>query len=402
MKYTVRRVTRIPTIMLPAPSGNGCGDRPESLEMDLAMEETELLSMPRKRARLPRRTMPLLPAVMAATLLFKAGMALGHHAFSAFYDTANVGDLRGELIEIHWVNPHTRFTLRTPDGDVWNVETAPVNRLQRLGLAGVVSVGDTVTFIGAFSRLGRNEFLTTHMALPAGGEVALDPGLAGRLGLGDRVSPGGADATVATADSSAASGEMGPGPQPEGIFRVWTRTESPQDRTPRRSFTETALAARDAWDPVTDDPALRCIAPGMPVVMDTPFPIAFEENDDGILLRIEQWDALRTIHLDSNTGADNPPGSHMGHSVGRWEDQTLVVETTAMSWPYVDEFGTPKSDGYTLVERFAFSEDGRGMTWEATATDPATYSEPAYLGRVSYSWVPGVEIKPYNCTIPLP
>ena len=320
-----------------------------------------------------------------------ASAASGHHAFSAFYDTDNIGDIRGELIEVFWVNPHTSFRIRTEDGEIWNVETAPVNRLQRIGLEGSVDVGDRVTFTGAFSRLGRNEILATNMTLPSGEEVLLDPGFARRLGLADRVA----------GNPGEASGSEGAdaGAQPEDIFRIWSRTRSPNDRDPERTLTEAALAAVEAWDPVTEDPALRCIAPGMPVAMDTPFPMAFEEGDGQILLRIEQWDGLRTIHMGSGAAEEDPADSLMGHSVGRWEGQTLVVETTDISWPYVDEFGTPKSDEYTLIERFTFSEDNTSMTWEATATDPATYIGPAYLGSISYSWAPGEEIKPYNCTI---
>ena len=326
------------------------------------------------------------------TFLF-AGVVSAHHAFNAFYDTDNIGNVQGELIEVFWVNPHTSFRIRTEDGEVWNAETAPVNRLQRLGLAESVSVGDRVGFFGAFSRIGRNEILAVVMTRPDGEEVLLDPGLVGRLGL---EGPG-----PWNAGGASGSGPIDAGVRPEGIYRVWTRVRGADDRDPERTLTEAALAAVDAWDPVTDDPALRCIAPGMPVAMDTPFPVAFEERDGQILLRVEQWDGLRTIHMASGTAheGESAEPSLMGHSVGRWEGQTLVVETTHISWPYVDEFGTPKSDEYALVERFAFSEDNTSMTWEATATDPATYVGTAYLGRASYTWVAGEEIKPYNCTI---
>ena len=333
------------------------------------------------------------PSILAVTFFF-AGAASAHHAFSAFYDTDNVGEIEGEVIETFWINPHAGFRIRTDDGEVWNIETAPVNRLQRLGLAESVSVGDRVGFVGAFSRLGRNEVLATNMIMPSGEEVLLDPGFARRLGLGDRVSGAGGPG----AGGSGAAADIGSA-EANGIYRVWSRARSPDDRDPERTLTETALAAMDAWDPVTEDPALRCIAPGMPVAMDTPFPMAFEEGDGQILLRIEQWDGLRTIHMGSGTADEDPANSLMGHSVGRWDGQTLVVETKDISWPYVDEFGTPKSDGYTLVERFTFSEDSTAMTWEATATDPATYIGPAFLGSIGYAWVPGEEIKPYNCTI---
>ena len=324
-------------------------------------------------------------------VVFGSNAALAHHAFSAFYDTNNVGDIEGELIETFWINPHAGFRIRTDDGEIWNIETAPVNRLQRLGLAEAIVVGDRVTFSGAFSRLGRNEVLATNAILADGREVLLDPGFANRLGLGDRVTSGGSDG----ADPVAVAG----GAEPEGIYRVWSRARGPNDQDPERTFTSAALAARAAWDPVVDDPALRCIAPGMPVVMDTPFPMAFEEGDGRIILRIEQWDSVRSIHIDSDLDPQAQPDSLMGYSVGHWEGRTLVVETSNISWPYVDEFGTPKSDEFTIVERFTFSEDSRGMTWEAPSNDPLTYEGSAFLGSAGYEWVPGEEIKPYNCSL---
>ncbi len=319
-----------------------------------------------------------------------SGVATAHHSFGAFFDIDNVGEIEGELVEVHWINPHVTFTVRSDDGDIWNIETAPVNRLQRLGLAGTVAAGDRVGFYGAFSRIGRNEILAIDMKMPGGDIVLLDPGLTGRFGLRSRVAEGGA-ATAAEADTGS--------DEPQGIYRVWSRARGPDDLDSERTFTPAALAAREAWDPVADDSALRCIAPGMPVVMDTPFPIAFEETDGGVVLRIEQWDGVRTIHIGSAPDAAGQPDSPMGYSVGRWDGRTLIVETSSISWPYVDEFGTPKSGDYRIVERFVFNESNLRMTWEATAVDSSTYEGPAFLGRAGYEWIPGEEIKPYDCTI---
>lgn len=328
-------------------------------------------------------------AGISVLLLTFSSVAMAHHSFGAFFDVDNVGEIEGELIEVFWVNPHATFTVRTDGGEIWTIETAPVNRLQRLGLANTVDVGDRVGFYGAMSRLGRNEILAINMTMPSGEEVLLDPGLTGRFGLQSRVAePASVEEVV---DSSPE--------EPEGIYRVWSRARGPDDLDPDRTFTAAALAAREAWDPVIDDPALRCVEPGMPVVMDTPFPIAFEEADDGVILRIEQWDGVRMIYIDDDSVTDAWPNSLMGHSLGRWDGRTLIVETSNISWPYVDEFGTPKSDDYRLVERFTFSADNRRMSWEATANDPLTYEAPAFLGRAGYEWIPGEEVKPYDCTI---
>lgn len=331
--------------------------------------------------------MRLIQASIFTLATFVFGVASAHHSFSAFFDNDNVGDIKGEIVEILWVNPHANFKIRREDGEIWNIETAPVNRLQRLGLDEAISVGDRVTFSGAFSRLGRNEMLATNMTYANGKEVLLDPGFAGRLGLLDRVSPNDRPETKINGD------------EPQGIYRVWTRDRGPNDQDPVRNFTAASLAAREAWDPVVDDPALRCIAPGMPVVMDTPFPIAFQEGEGQILIQVEQWDGRRTIQMDSNFNPNTQPTSLMGTSIGRWEGLTLIIETSNISWPYVDEFGTPKSEDFTMVERITFDEDNRQMTWEATSSDPTTYEGQAFLGRAGYEWIPGEEIKPYNCML---
>ncbi len=188
-------------------------------------------------------------ASISVLLAAFSGVATAHHSFGAFFDIDNVGEIEGELLEVFWVNPHTTFTVRTDDGETWTIETAPVNRLQRLGLTNTVEIGDRVGFYGAMSRLGRNEILAINMTMPSGEEVLLDPGLTGRFGLQSRVAePESAEAAV---DSSFE--------EPIGIYRVWSRARGPDDLDPDRTFTAAALAAREAWDPVVDDPALRCV-----------------------------------------------------------------------------------------------------------------------------------------------
>ena len=71
---------------------------------------------------------------------------------------------------------------------------------------------------------------------------------------------------ITAEDAVAASSEA------RGIFRVWTVGRGGNEPGPEASFTVAALAGRAAYDPLTEDPALSCIAQGMPVLMDNPFP----------------------------------------------------------------------------------------------------------------------------------
>ncbi len=93
------------------------------------------------------------------------------------------------------------------------------------------------------------------------------------------------------------------------------------------------------------------------------------------------------------------PATLMGYSIGHWEGNTLVVSTDRISWPYFDNQGTPQSDAVLIVERFTLSDDAQRMTWEASVTDPVNLVEPGVV-RQGYEWVPGEEIREFDCTLP--
>ena len=91
-----------------------------------------------------------------------------------------------------------------------------------------------------------------------------------------------------------------------------------------------ALAQRDEnrAEALARDPLVKCLLPGVPRATYLPFPFQITQGDDKILIAYGFSNAGRTIHLDEV----DPPGvvSWMGHSVGRWEGDTLVVEVTEL------------------------------------------------------------------------
>ena len=164
-------------------------------------------------------------------------------------------------------------------------------------------------------------------------------------------------------------------------------------------MTEAALAARSQWNPAVDDPRLSCTAPGMVDAIVSPFPIEIVQDGEDIVIRMEQWDGVRRIHMGESSDVEEAPRTLMGHSVGRWEGDTLVVVTNRVNWPYFDDLGTPQSEDVEIIERFWMTEDEQHLNWEATITDPTYLAEPA-LVRQQYDWIPGEEVKPYNCVVP--
>jgi hypothetical protein len=135
----------------------------------------------------------------------------------------------------------------------------------------------------------------------------------------------------------------------------------------------------------------------MPGVMANPYPIEFVDEGEEIVLRIEEWDAVRSIHMTRGPDIDMP-AAPLGHSVGRWEGDTLIVRTTNIGWPYYDDVGTPQSAAMQVEERFTLTENGSRLEYVQTAIDPLPFTEPAVLK--GYFWLEaGAEIKPFNCQL---
>ncbi len=324
-----------------------------------------------------------------ATLLISTGL-VAHHATSVAFDMENLGTIEGDVVSVFWRNPHIVVTIERVSAsgvrETWTAEAGSVNSLQRIGIGpDIVSIGDRVSLMGALSREGLPAMAAYTMTLPDGNEIALWPQRASEIGRGAPPAPFSSEAVAA--------GER----EARGIFRVWSRTTgSLQGELP---LSEAALDARAAWNPLTDDPALRCEPPGMPMMMDNPYPIQFTDEGETMTLRLEEWDGLRTIDMRPGATADNKPTSPTGYSIGRWEGSTLVVETTRISERFFDDLGTPQSDESQVIERFALSDDEAHIDYVMTVNDPYTFTDTVTLTG-SWDWVAGEQIKDFNCALP--
>jgi hypothetical protein len=164
----------------------------------------------------------------------------------------------------------------------------------------------------------------------------------------------------------------------------------------RYPLTDVAKKALERWDPIKDIVARDCEPKGMPTIMEQPYPIEFVSLKDTILLRMEEYDTVRTIHMSDKVIASSLPTHRLGRSTGRWEGSTLIVKTDGLTWPWIDPNGTPMSPVATLVERFTPTADGTRLQYNIVITDPRMLTEPVQLKR---SWVarPNESVKPYNC-----
>ena len=89
--------------------------------------------------------------------------------------------------------------------------------------------------------------------------------------------------------------------------------------------------------------------------------------------------------------------SYMGESVGRWEGDTLVIETIGLHRDTVlDREGLPHSREMRITERLRLLDGGGQLENLVTFDDPSMYAQP-WTSRIVYDSKPGVQLKEYNC-----
>lgn len=339
----------------------------------------------------------------AALVFFLPLTSSAHHSFAAGYDQERTVELEGELTEVRWQNPHIRFTLVTGEGAAkvsWGIESLSANGVTRDGIsASLFKVGDRIRIAGNPSRRGLNQVWVTNVLLPSGTEVVLGGGQR-QPRWSDEVLR--ASDAPQTAEGVATDNEL-------GIFRVWSNGAGN-----RPSFVNVTRPADPSSFPLTaagratveaeqlkEDVTVGCVPKSMPRAMNQPYPIEFVRQGDTIVLKIEEYDTVRAIHMapGGQVSAAASAPSPLGYSTGRWEARTLVVTTTDIVTGALGGGagrGVPISAEATLVEQFTPSDDGARLDYRMTVTDAATFTEPITLER-RWVYVPGTQVLPYDC-----
>ena len=160
-------------------------------------------------------------------------------------------------------------------------------------------------------------------------------------------------------------------------------------------LTEEAAQTKDNWQQNSDE-RLDCWVKDMPFVMMTPHPIEFSKQGENILMRFEEDDARRLIHMNASDRPEQSEASSMGFSVGTWEGNTLIVETTNISATIFDYNGTPIGEDIRVVERFTLSPDEQRLDHRVTYYDDETFTQPFDLTKY-WLWKPERTVQEWNC-----
>jgi hypothetical protein len=157
----------------------------------------------------------------------------------------------------------------------------------------------------------------------------------------------------------------------------------------RIPFQRWAMAVRDARDKIHSDfanmkskdldPQAKCYPSGVPRFMNRDSPL-ITLYADRVLVQIEYGHEYRIIYTDGRPHLPKQIKLWNGDSRGRWEGNTLVVDTTNLNaYAWLDVIGSFFSDQATVVERFT-PVDANTLRWTATVTDSTVFTRPWTMG----------------------
>jgi hypothetical protein len=191
--------------------------------------------------------------------------------------------------------------------------------------------------------------------------------------------------------------------QERPIEGIWEPDPSRSERFPAAPpLTPEGKRIVDEWrashDPIEDDPGAFCQSPGMPSLAlgGASYPVEIIATRKQVTILMELHQQVRRVHLDQPEHPARLFPQRNGHSIGRFEGETLVVDTTAIK---AIPFGSvPHSDEVHVVERIRALDGGAALVNEVTITDPVMYTQPVTVRQYYKAAPPGTRMLEYECT----
>ena len=190
-------------------------------------------------------------------------------------------------------------------------------------------------------------------------------------------------------------------PDFQGFWNVPYVPNMAQGKEENVPYTDRGRAAFKNHDS-KDDPTANCWYPGVPRIMQSPYPMQIVQTKDYVVLMFEYMHMFRALPLDGRPHPKNMEPAFMGDSTAHWEGDALVVDTTNLKdapWTWLDTAGHQHSDVLHVIERFERKPDS--IAYEFTVDDPKMYSKPWTVQRAitPLKLTPGLpELLEYSCT----
>lgn len=147
------------------------------------------------------------------------------------------------------------------------------------------------------------------------------------------------------------------------------------------------------------EPHTRCKPSGGPRQFITPYGVEFvdlAELQRIFILDLGGPHTYRTIYMDGRSHPRDLAPSYYGHSIGRWEGDTLVVDSRGFNESFwLDRLGLPHTEQLHMIERFKRT-DSKTLKYEVTIDDPGAYTA-TWSGGLVLGWDPEQELFEYIC-----
>jgi len=323
---------------------------------------------------------------ISTMLLFGMTSSYAHHSSSPHFDASKTLAITGVVTNFRFVNPHAWVYLDVVGADgsteAWNCEFGAASNYRRVGWSEeLLKPGTEITIRGIAAR--RDPFGCSFRSaeLGDGTKVARN----GEITAGSEVEVASVE-EVAVPDVN---------PDKNSFFGTWQT--APRNRRPGGPagsgtpadqaalfasrygdlVTEAGRTASATYDQRFDDPALECSPSSILRGWSEPSGISeVTQSGDQIVIKHEFMDTVRVINMDTREHPSDIEPSMTGHSVGWYEDNVLVIETTRFkAGVLVPHPGLLHSEDMIITERLSLSETGQ-LTRAYSAVDPQYLAKP--------------------------
>ncbi|MGI9205680.1 MAG: DUF6152 family protein [Woeseiaceae bacterium] len=334
----------------------------------------------------------ILSACLLLASMIVATPTAAHHSFATHYDATNVVEISGKLSRVRMRSPHSFFEVDvvTEGGatETWEVEAHAVPILRRLGInRDTLKVGDEVTITGPRSR--RPEKL-----LLFGAEINTASGMQFEMLNSIRKAP--ENRVTDTREGIEGVDRL------TGIWMTFISGQKVADSP--MPLNAAGLEARKNFD-VKNNSSSECVTPNLPSLLMIPYIYDISNYRNTISIFHEYGRVSRQVRLGSDrTNVTDP---QFGQRIGRYEDDTLIIESTgfpelsaglASGWdPNGNGADIPSSDQKKIVERYTVNEDGSELNLNYTVTDPVYLTEPYSAKIVFYRLADDSPIHEFDC-----
>ncbi len=329
---------------------------------------------------------------MAAALMVITLPLTAHHGNLAVFDVERNITLQGVVTKFEWTNPHVYIQLETEkdaeEGVVWVIEASAVAQLTRLGWSRrSLAPGDQVIVAAHPSKNPDRQTALADSVLKEDGTLL---SIRSETRDEDRA-PADVELIVVDLPTPIVANDL------SGRWLTrWDPDVGSQTLRPQTSWalTDKGIAGVESYDGSVN-PARDCIAEPVPYHMIWPYLTNIEIDREVTLIRRER-SADRTVYMNADSH-DGAPYNNLGHSIGWWEDDVLVVDTAHFAdHRRGNGGGLPSGREKHLVERFELSPDRTSLNYTFRLEDPEYLAE-SVTGTLELIYRPDLPMETEPC-----